>query len=268
MNVYPQPAHGSGDWMVRFRKVTKRFGRHRVLDAVDLDVAKSEKVAIIGPSGSGKSTLLRTLMTLETTDEGTIEVDGEPLTHMRRGETLVAADARYLSRHRGKVGMVFQQFNLFPHMTALENIVEAPVYVLGLSRNDARARARELLEMVGLGEKADSYPGQLSGGQQQRVAIARALAMRPKVMLFDEVTSALDPELVGEVLNIIRKLGEEQQLTMLIVTHQMGFAKEFADRVCFVCDGRIAEQGSAEQVFTAPANERTRAFLRAVLESV
>jgi polar amino acid transport system ATP-binding protein len=153
-------------------------------------------------------------------------------------------------------------------MTALENIVEAPIYVLGLRREEARERARDLLKMVGLSDKAGAYPGQLSGGQQQRVAIARALAMRPKVMLFDEVTSALDPELVGEVLNIIRKLGEEQQLTMLIVTHQMGFAKEFADRVCFVCEGKIAEQGPAKQVFSQPKSERTRAFLRAVLESV
>jgi polar amino acid transport system ATP-binding protein len=261
-------APDDGRWMVRFKKVTKRFGQNRVLDAVDLDVARSEKVAIIGPSGSGKSTLLRTLMTLETIDDGMIEVDGEPFSHMRRDQRLVRADARYLSRQRSKVGMVFQQFNLFPHMTALENIVEAPIYVLGLRREEARERARDLLQMVGLSDKAGAYPGQLSGGQQQRVAIARALAMRPKVMLFDEVTSALDPELVGEVLNIIRKLGEEQQLTMLIVTHQMGFAKEFADRVCFVCEGKIAEQGPAEQVFSQPRNERTRAFLRAVLESV
>jgi polar amino acid transport system ATP-binding protein len=254
--------------MVRFKGVTKRFGQNCVLDHVDLDVAPSEKVAIIGPSGSGKSTLLRTLMTLETIDDGLIEVDGEPLTHMRRNGGLVPADQRYIRQHRSKIGMVFQQFNLFPHMTALGNIVEAPRYVLGLSKAEATARAIDLLAMVGLREKADSYPSQLSGGQQQRVAIARALAMRPKVMLFDEVTSALDPELVGEVLSIIRKLGEEQRLTMLIVTHQMGFAREFADRVCFVCDGRIAEQGPAERIFTQPSNERTRAFLRAVLEAV
>jgi polar amino acid transport system ATP-binding protein len=254
--------------MVRFKGVTKRFGPITVLDAVDLDVAPSEKVAIIGPSGSGKSTLLRTLMTLERIDGGVIEVDGEPFTHMNRNGALVPADLRYLRAHRGKIGMVFQQFNLFPHMTALGNVVEAPRYVLGLSKGEATARAIDLLGMVGLRDKAGSYPSQLSGGQQQRVAIARALAMRPKVMLFDEVTSALDPELVGEVLNIIRRLGEEQHLTMLIVTHQMGFAREFADRVCFVCDGRIAEQGGADQIFTEPKNERTRAFLRAVLESV
>ena len=254
--------------MVRFREVTKRFGQLCVLDKVNLDVAPSEKVAIIGPSGSGKSTLLRTLMTLETIDGGMIEVDGEPFSHMRRNGELVPADQRYFRQNRSKIGMVFQQFNLFPHMTAVENIVEAPRYVLGLSKQEATERAMNLLALVGLKEKAQSYPGQLSGGQQQRVAIARALAMRPKVMLFDEVTSALDPELVGEVLTIIRKLGEEHRLTMLIVTHQMGFAREFADRVCFVCDGKIAEQGPAEQIFTAPTNERTRAFLRAVLEAV
>ena len=254
--------------MVRFHEVTKRFGQLCVLDKVSLDVAPSEKIAIIGPSGSGKSTLLRTLMTLETIDGGMIEVDGEPFSHMPRNGELVPADQRYFRQNRSKIGMVFQQFNLFPHMTAAENIVEAPRYVLGLSKQEATERAMGLLAMVGLSEKAQSYPGQLSGGQQQRVAIARALAMRPKVMLFDEVTSALDPELVGEVLTIIRKLGEEHRLTMLIVTHQMGFAREFADRVCFVCDGKVAEQGPAEQIFTAPSNERTRAFLRAVLEAV
>jgi polar amino acid transport system ATP-binding protein len=267
-NLNATPSGSAVRPVVRFMGVTKQFGPLCVLDHVDLDVAPSEKVAIIGPSGSGKSTLLRTLMTLETIDEGVIEVDGEPLTHMPRNGRLVPANQRYIRRHRGKIGMVFQQFNLFPHMTALDNIVEAPRYVLGLSKEAATERARDLLAMVGLSDKADSYPSQLSGGQQQRVAIARALAIRPKVMLFDEVTSALDPELVGEVLNIIRKLGEEQQLTMLIVTHQMGFAREFADRVCFVCDGRIAEEGPAERIFSNPSNERTRAFLRAVLEAV
>jgi polar amino acid transport system ATP-binding protein len=163
--------------------------------------------------------------------------------------------------------MVFQHFNLFPHMTALKNCMEAPVTVLGLSRDEAQSRGRELLEMVGLGDKLDHYPAQLSGGQQQRVAIARALAMRPKVMLFDEVTSALDPELVGEVLNVIRQLGDAHDLTMLMVTHQMGFAKEFADRVCFFYGGRICEQGAPETIFGAPENERTQQFLRAVLEA-
>ncbi|HSK38146.1 MAG TPA: ectoine/hydroxyectoine ABC transporter ATP-binding protein EhuA [Arenibaculum sp.] len=253
--------------MVRFKQVVKRYGPLTVLDHLDLDVAPNEKVAIIGPSGSGKSTLLRVLMTLERIDGGVIEVDGEPLTHMPRNGTLVPADQRHLRRIRGKIGMVFQHFNLFPHMTALGNCIEAPVHVLGLPRREAVDRASELLGMVGLSEKMHDYPGRLSGGQQQRVAIARALAMRPKVMLFDEVTSALDPELVGEVLNVIRRLGKEHDLTMLMVTHQMGFAREFADRVCFFDGGRIAEQGPPDRIFSHPGNERTRAFLSAVLEA-
>ena len=253
--------------MVRFEQVTKQYGDLVVLDHLDLDIRPNEKVAIIGPSGSGKTTVLRMLMTLERIDGGLIEVDGEPLTHMSKNGALVPADERYIRRRRGKIGMVFQHFNLFPHMTALKNCMEAPMRVLGLPRKGAEARAAELLDMVGLADKKDSYPGALSGGQQQRVAIARALAMRPKVMLFDEVTSALDPELVGEVLNVIRKLGAEHDLTMLMVTHQMGFAKEFADRVCFFYGGRIAEQGPPDQLFGAPRNERTRQFLSAVLEA-
>jgi polar amino acid transport system ATP-binding protein len=253
--------------IVRFKEVTKRYGDLVVLDQLDLDVAANEKVAIIGPSGSGKTTVLRMLMTLERIDGGVIEVDGEPLTHMQKSGELVEADERHLRRVRGKIGMVFQHFNLFPHMSALENCMEAPVYVLGLSKKAARERALELLAMVGLGDKTAHYPSQLSGGQQQRVAIARALAMRPKVMLFDEVTSALDPELVGEVLNVIRALGSEHNLTMLMVTHQMGFAKEFADRVCFFYRGKIAEQGAPDRLFAEPQNERTRQFLSAVLEA-
>jgi polar amino acid transport system ATP-binding protein len=253
--------------MVRFEKVTKTYGNLIVLDQLDLDVAPGEKVAIIGPSGSGKTTVLRMLMTLERINDGVIWVDGEPLTSMQRNGALVPADPRHLRRMRGKIGMVFQHFNLFPHMTALKNCMEAPCTVLRLSKSEAEARAKELLAMVGLADKLNHYPAQLSGGQQQRVAIARALAMRPKVMLFDEVTSALDPELVGEVLNVIRKLGSELDLTMLMVTHQMGFAKEFADRVCFFYGGRICEQGQPDKIFGAPENERTRQFLRAVLEA-
>jgi polar amino acid transport system ATP-binding protein len=272
MNDLKPESHALGDGderpIVRFRQVTKSFGNLRVLDHIDLDVAHREKVAIIGPSGSGKSTLLRTLMTLERIDDGIIEVEGQPLTHMVLKGKLVPANERYLRSKRNKIGMVFQQFNLFPHMTTLANIVEAPIHVLGLSREEAQSRALDLLEMIGLRAKRDAYPGQLSGGQQQRVAIARALAMRPRIMLFDEVTSALDPELVGEVLNIIRRLGEEHSLTMLIVTHQMGFAREFADRVCFVCEGRILEQGPAAEFFARPQNERTKGFLEAVLESM
>jgi polar amino acid transport system ATP-binding protein len=253
--------------MVRFDGVSKHYGPLTVLDDLRLDVAANEKVAIIGPSGSGKTTVLRMLMTLERIDSGVIWVDGEPMTHMERNGALVPADSAHLRRVRGKIGMVFQHFNLFPHMTALKNCMEAPMTVLRLSKKEAQERATELLGMVGLADKRNHYPSQLSGGQQQRVAIARALAMRPKVMLFDEVTSALDPELVGEVLNVIRKLGAEHNLTMLMVTHQMGFAKEFADRVCFFHRGKIEEEGPPAEIFTNPRNERTRQFLRAVLEA-
>jgi polar amino acid transport system ATP-binding protein len=253
--------------MVRFAGVTKRYGSLTVLDALDLEVARNEKVAIIGPSGSGKSTLLRVLMTLDPLTDGLIEVEGEPLTHMRRNGVLVPASERHLRDVRRKIGMVFQSFNLFPHMTALQNTIEAPLRVLGMSKRDANERGRELLSMVGLDDKCNHFPSQLSGGQQQRVAIARALAMRPKVMLFDEVTSALDPELCGEVLNVIRRLGHEHDLTMLMVTHQMGFAKEFADRVCFFSQGKIIEQAPPQQFFGAPQHERTQQFLRAVREA-
>jgi polar amino acid transport system ATP-binding protein len=254
--------------MVRFQKVTKRYGALTVLDHLDLDIAPKEKVAIIGPSGSGKTTVLRMLMTLERIDDGVIYVDGRPLTHQQKNGQLVPASEAHLRKVRGDIGMVFQHFNLFPHMTALQNCMEAPLYVLGLSKSEAENRASELLDMVGLSDKKQHYPIQLSGGQQQRVAIARALAMRPKVMLFDEVTSALDPELVGEVLNVIRQLSAEHNLTMLMVTHQMGFAREFADRVCFFYGGKIAEQGPPERIFGDAENERTRQFLSAVLEAL
>ncbi|GGX87502.1 putative amino-acid ABC transporter ATP-binding protein y4tH [Litchfieldella qijiaojingensis] len=251
--------------MVRFDKVTKRFGDLVVLNALDLDVAPNERVAIIGPSGSGKSTLLRLLMTLETPNEGVIYVEGEPLNMMPRNGKLVPADERHIRRVRQRIGMVFQHFHLFPHMSALGNVIEAPIHVLGLSRQEAVTRGEELLEMVGLVDKRDQRPSQLSGGQQQRVAIARSLAMRPDIMLFDEVTSALDPELVGEVLSTIRRIGEEHNITMLIVTHEMGFAKEFADRVCFFDEGKICEQGPAKELLTNPQNPRTQRFLQAVL---
>jgi polar amino acid transport system ATP-binding protein len=258
---------GEGAPMVRFSSVTKRYGALTVLDSLDLDVAANEMVSIIGPSGSGKTTVLRMLMTLEEIDEGVIYVDGSPLTHMERNGGLVKASAAHLRRQRGNIGMVFQHFNLFPHMTALQNCMEAPVQVLGLGREEARARAVELLDMVGLADKMDQHPARLSGGQQQRVAIARARAMRPKVMLLDEVTSALDPEVIGEVLNVIRHLNSEYSLTMLMVTHQMGFAKEISDRICFFYEGRIAEQGPPDQLLGAPQNERTRQFLSAVLDA-
>ena len=253
--------------MVRFQKVTKRYGNLTVLDSLDLDVQPNEMVSIIGPSGSGKTTVLRMLMTLEEIDEGMIYVDGEPLTHMPHNGRLVRANQAHLRKMRMNIGMVFQHFNLFPHMTAVENCMEAPVQVLELGKAEARERAIDLLGLVGLADKVDQYPARLSGGQQQRVAIARALAMRPKVMLFDEVTSALDPEVIGEVLEVIRALAREHNLTMLMVTHQMGFAKEFSDRVCFFYEGKIAEQGPPDELFGAPKNERTQQFLSAVLDA-
>ncbi|MEO8882563.1 MAG: ectoine/hydroxyectoine ABC transporter ATP-binding protein EhuA [Devosia sp.] len=251
--------------IIRFDQVVKRYGSIMVLDKLDFSVQPGEKVTIIGPSGSGKSTVLRILMTLERINEGIIDVDGEPLSHERKGSELVPAGEAHLKKMRRKLGMVFQSFNLFPHMTVLRNITEAPVAVLGMSKQDARLRAEELLQLVGLSDHAQKFPHQLSGGQQQRVGIARALAMRPKIMLFDEPTSALDPELVGEVLNVIGRLAAEHDLTMLLVTHEMRFAREVSDRVCFFDKGRIREQGPPEEIFTAPKEERTREFLRAVL---
>lgn len=254
------------DFMVRFRKVRKSFGSVHVLRELDFDVAPGERVAIIGASGSGKTTLLRLLMTLERVDSGMIEVDGELLSHMEVGGKLVEADEKHLRRIRGKIGMVFQLFNLFPHMTVLRNVTEAPIHVLGLSREEAEEHARNLLEMVGLADKFHTYPSQLSGGQMQRVAIARALAMQPKVMLFDEITSALDPELVGEVLSVVRQLAHDTKMTMLIVTHEMNFARDVADRVVFLDGGRIVEEAPPDTMFTNPTNPRTRAFLRAIIE--
>lgn len=253
--------------IVRFSNVSKSYGKLKVLDQLNLDVAQNEIISIIGPSGSGKTTVLRMLMTLEEINDGVIYVDGKPLTHMQKGSKLVRANNAHLREMRTNIGMVFQHFNLFPHMTAVENCMEAPVHVLGLSKDEARARSEELLGLVVLKDKMNEHPVRLSGGQQQRVAIARALAMRPKVMLFDEVTSALDPEVIGEVLNVIRTLASEHSLTMLMVTHQMGFAREISDRVCFFYEGNIAEEGPPDQLFENPQNERTRQFLSAVLEA-
>ncbi|UYO95531.1 ectoine/hydroxyectoine ABC transporter ATP-binding protein EhuA [Pollutimonas sp. M17] len=248
--------------MIKFDKVIKRFGDVTVLDELDFEVQKGEKVTIIGPSGSGKSTVLRILMTLETIEEGVIHVAGKPLWHQYKDERLVPASEEHLREMRKEMGMVFQQFNLFPHMTVRRNITEAPVQVLGLPKDKANERAEKYLELVGLSDQADKFPSQLSGGQQQRVAIARALAMRPNIMLFDEPTSALDPELVGEVLTVIQRLSEEHDLTMLLVTHEMQFAKQISDRVCFFDKGRIVEQGPPEQVLAEPREERTREFLK------
>jgi polar amino acid transport system ATP-binding protein len=253
--------------MVRFMNVTKRYGSLTVLDKLNLDVAEGEMVTVIGPSGSGKTTVLRMLMTLETIDGGVIYVDGKPLTHMERRGRLVPADEKYLRRMRSSIGMCFQHFNLFPHMTALQNCMEGPVQVLGMSKAEARARSEGLLEMVGMIGKKDQHPSRLSGGQQQRVAIARALAMRPKVMLFDEVTSALDPEVIGEVTNVIRSLVAQHNLTMLMVTHQMGFARDISDRICFFFAGRIEEQGPPDELFGRPQRERTQQFLSAVKDA-
>jgi polar amino acid transport system ATP-binding protein len=258
----------TNDILVKFSDVTKQYGDLVVLDKLNLEIKQNEMVSIIGPSGSGKTTVLRALMTLEKIDKGVIYLENESLTHMPDKEgKLVIANEKYLRERRSKIGMVFQQFNLFPHMTALQNCIEAPVEVLGMKKEEAEERALDLLDLVGLSDKKDEHPSRLSGGQQQRVAIARALAMRPKVMLLDEITSALDPEVVGEVLNVIRSLNKEHDLTMIMVTHQMGFAKEISDRVCFFNEGKIFEQGSPEQLFDNPQNERTKQFLHAVLDA-
>ncbi|MBX7546599.1 ectoine/hydroxyectoine ABC transporter ATP-binding protein EhuA [Streptomyces sp. NPDC004232] len=242
--------------LVRLEKVTKRFGSNTVLDGLDFSVRPGKHVTLIGPSGSGKTTILRLLMTLTKPDEGTITVDGEQL---------FPAPEKQIREVRKKIGMVFQHFNLFPNMSVLRNITEAPVQVLGLSADEAEARARELLELVGLADKCDAKPTRLSGGQQQRVAIARALAMRPRVLLLDEVTSALDPELVAGVLDLLRDIARSTDITMLCVTHEMGFARDISDQVLMFDGGRVIESGPPEQIFSDPEQERTREFLGAVL---
>ena len=252
--------------MVRFEDVVKRFGDKTVLDGMNFSVAPGERVTLIGPSGSGKTTILRLLMTLERVSDGVIWVDGEPLTHERRGGRLVPASDKHLRTVCRRIGMVFQQFNLFPNMTVIENLMEAPVSVLGLSKEQARTRGTELLDKVGLGDFVDAHPTTLSGGQQQRVAIARALAMEPDILLLDEVTSALDPELVVDVLGVLRDIAETTDITMLIVTHEMHFARDVSDRVLMFDDGVIIEDGPPSKIFNAPEHERTRTFLKAVLE--
>ena len=252
---------------IRFDAVTKRYGPLTVLDALDFEVADGEVVTIIGPSGSGKTTVLRVLMTLEGIQEGTMYVDGEPLNQMISGGKLVPASVAHIRRIRSKIGMVFQSFNLFPHMTALDNCIEAPIHSKGMKKAEAVEAALDLLAMVGLADKRDHYPSQLSGGQQQRVAIARALAMKPEILLFDEPTSALDPEMVGEVLSVIRSLAGAHNYTLLLVTHQMGFAREISDRVCFFDRGKIVEQGAPADLFSNPGNDRLKQFLSQVLEA-
>ncbi|HWD01482.1 MAG TPA: ectoine/hydroxyectoine ABC transporter ATP-binding protein EhuA [Amycolatopsis sp.] len=252
--------------MIRFSGVVKKFGNHVVLDGLDFTVAPGEFVSLIGPSGSGKTTILRLLMTLEKVDGGKIDVGGECLTHMRRGDRMVPADEKYLRAARQRIGMVFQQFNLFPNMNVLRNITEAPRYSRRVPAGEAERRARELLGMVGLEDKADAHPTQLSGGQQQRVAIARALAMDPDVLLLDEVTSALDPELVADVLRVLREIAASTDITILCVTHEMQFARDVSDRVMMFDHGRVLEEAPPEKLFTEPDHQRTKEFLRAVIE--
>jgi len=250
--------------MVTAEQVEKWFGRTQVLKGIDLEVAEKEVCCIIGPSGSGKSTFLRCINHLEVVDAGRLSVAGELIGYRQRGDKLHEMREREVARQRQDIGMVFQRFNLFPHMTAMQNIMEAPVRVKGENRAVAQERAQRLLDRVGLGERADAYPSQLSGGQQQRVAIARALAMEPRLMLFDEPTSALDPELVGDVLDVMRQLAEDG-MTMIVVTHEMGFAREVGDSLVFMDDGVVVEAGAPREMLAAPRHVRTKAFLSKVL---
>jgi polar amino acid transport system ATP-binding protein len=250
--------------MVKAEQVCKNFGALEVLKGVTLEIGKGEVLCMVGPSGSGKSTFLRCINHLEQVNAGRLYVDGELIGYKERGGKLHEMSPRDAAKQRRDIGMVFQHFNLFPHRTALENIIEAPIHVKRVKKHDAVARAKDLLDQVGLSAKADAYPLQLSGGQQQRVAIARALAMNPKLMLFDEPTSALDPELVGEVLEVMKKLAAEG-MTMVVVTHEMGFAREVANHLVFMDAGVVVESGPPREVLGNPKHERTRAFLSKVL---
>ncbi|GAB3486937.1 amino acid ABC transporter ATP-binding protein [Flexivirga lutea] len=257
---------GAGTPRVAFDDVEKRFGKNVVLNELNFQVAKGERVTLIGPSGSGKTTILRLLMTLEELSGGYIYVDGDPLTHRKNDAgKRVAMKPKEVSAIRKRIGMVFQQFNLFPNMSVIENITEAPIHVLGQSKDEARAKAKGLLEQVGLGDKADEHPTRLSGGQQQRVAIARALAMEPEILLLDEVTSALDPELVGDVLGVLRDVANTTDITMLLVTHEMQFARDVSHRVMMFDSGHIIEEATPDAMFSDPQHERTKKFLQAVL---
>jgi len=254
----------STDLVLRAEDVHKRFGRLHVLRGVSLDVRRRETVCVIGPSGSGKTTFLRCVNHLEKIDSGRIEVNGHLIGYREQNGKLVEDSERSIARQRTQIGMVFQRFNLFPHKTALENVCEAPIHVLGLPEKEARVEAEQLLTRVGLADKFGTYPGKLSGGQQQRVAIARALAMKPALILFDEPTSALDPEVIGEVLTVMEELAHEG-MTMIVVTHEMGFAREAADRVVMMDEGTIIEEGTPEHFFHAPEHERTKQFMSKIL---
>jgi polar amino acid transport system ATP-binding protein len=250
--------------VMRAEDVHKRFGRLEVLKGVDLEVRRGETVCVIGPSGSGKTTFIRCINHLEKIDSGRIEVNGHLIGYREQNGKLIEDSERSIARQRAEVGMVFQRFNLFPHKTALENVIEAPVHVLGIAPQRAVQEAEGLLARVGLEDKRDTYPGKLSGGQQQRVAIARALAMKPALILFDEPTSALDPEVTGEVLSVMEEIAYIG-MTMIVVTHEMGFARQAADRVVMMDDGVVIEEGSPEHFFEAPTHERTQAFLSKIL---
>jgi polar amino acid transport system ATP-binding protein len=258
-------AHQSEELIIEALDVYKSFGDLEILKGISLQVRRGEVVVLIGASGSGKTTFIRCINLLEDIQSGRIRVNGQPMGYRERADGRLVRDSeRNIARQRRDIGMVFQRFNLFAHMTALENIIEAPIHVLGISREAALIQGRELLARVGLADKAAHYPSMLSGGQQQRVAIARALAMKPKAMLFDEPTSALDPETVGEVLQVMKELAEDG-MTMVVVTHEMGFAREVADRVVVLDQGELIEQGPPEQIFSRPTHPRTQAFLSRVL---
>ncbi|APU13492.1 MULTISPECIES: ectoine/hydroxyectoine ABC transporter ATP-binding protein EhuA [Actinoalloteichus] len=250
---------------IRFDDISKRFGKNVVLDDLSFSVGAGERVTLIGPSGSGKTTILRMLMTLLKPDSGTIKVGEDYLFHEERNGSLAPASEAHIRKVRGRITMVFQQYNLFPNMRVLRNVTEAPVHVLGKSKDEAEERARELLDMVGLGDKVSAYPSQLSGGQQQRVAIARALAMDPDILLLDEVTSALDPELAAEVLDVLRDVARSSDITMLCVTHAMKFARDVSNRVLMFDAGRIIEAAPPAEIFDEPKQERTQKFLQSVL---
>ena len=258
-------SEGAGVPVIRFEDVEKTFGDHTVLSNLNFDVAHGERVTLIGPSGSGKTTILRLVMTLESLTDGYIWIDGRPLTHDRRNGQRFALREKEVAQTRKKIGMVFQHFNLFPNMSVIDNLTEAPVHVLGRSKKEATERGMALLEQVGLADRSHAHPSNLSGGQQQRVAIARALAMDPEILLLDEVTSALDPELVGDVLGVLRNVADNTDISMLIVTHEMQFARDVSHKVMMFDGGQVIEQGRPDDLLGNPQHERTQRFLTSIL---